>query len=854
MTDQGAVSDTSAQSGASPELQTFPPSVSSWGPGPLRRRHSLTRQGLAGPGGGGLALILLLAGCGGDGGSPAAPPPPSTPAPAPTPEPPPPPEPPAAPTALRVSAFGADFIEWTWNAVMEAEGYQVQFSTSRTFTDADEVIERAAEQTSYRKESLPPGTNGYLRVRSFVGSDPARVQGEWSETSNGTTDPLLREYGQGISTTSDGRILLELGPDDLTPGNRFDLQGRTVIFTPDGADGYRRQVEALEYEETVGTEAGHGDRVSFEGFSFAFGGETWDSFLVSQHGILVFGQSGALPRPERGATTADLAQVFESPTISPLYKPLQYGEIRVARQPDRVVVTWSTSEAEFYGAPGVPQARTGFQAVLRSDGSIRFSYLDVQFEDGVVGLFPYESGRKAGVLAELPSSRSSALPGYLDLLETTVHATHSDAVVVEFETRGPLPAPDPKRTVSYRLWFDFDRPFWSGDDADLIWFFDLRPNGDVSFSHGRVLSAGGEDNTVAVLALIAEWAGTTASIRAEAVEFYDGSWAGAEFSDPVTMEFPEVVPGNLSQAGIGSVHSHQETFSYTAVPDTRAFTCRIIEELGDRFDVVVFNSEFRVDHQESRTPFNPVYQEVEGIGLRPAAPPCGEGRLKGHWVFPVRAAQLNEAQGFSTNLTLFAHEFIHTWTAHASFVGRNGEREPLFGDGCNCHWRDDLHIPAAFPRIGSEQSSIMGGRFWRENSDGTFTSVSSYEHGGPAWLDLYLMGLAEATEVPDMFILRDRQPVVPGDRHGPHRGEKETVSIRQLTAAEGVRKPTAAESQQDFNAAFVYLLEPNRQPTRTLFSTHGRWREKTVEYWSHITGGRSVLTTTVDPVSAGSRR
>ena len=682
---------------------------------------------------GGLTLVLALAGCGGDGGSPPAPPPaPTTPAPPPAPEPPPPPEPPAAPTALRVTAFGADFIEWSWNAVMGAEGYEVQFSTDRTFTDADEVIERTAEQISYRKESLPAGTNGFLRVRAFVAADPERVPGIWSETSDGTTDPLVREHGEGISTTSDGRILLELGPDDLTPGNRFDLTGRTVIFTPDGASGYRREVRALEYEETMGDRVRHGARVSLERFSFPFGGETWDSFQVSVRGILVFGESDSFPRPERGATTAELAQVFERPTISPLYKPLQSGETRVARLPDRVVVTWSTREREFYGAPGVRQANTGFQAVLESDGSIRFSYRDVQFEDGVAGLFPYESGRKAEVLVELPSSRDSTLPGYLDLFETTVYATHSDAVVVEFETRGPLPAPDPKRTVSYRLWFDFDRPFWREDDVDLIWFFDQWPDGRLTFSHGRVLSSNGENNTVAVLAPISEWAGRTASVRAEAVEFYDGSSAGPEFSDAVTMEFPEVIPANLSQAGTGGAHAHQETFSYAAVPDTRAFTCRIIEELGDMFDVVVFNSEFRVDHQESRTPFAPVYQEVEGIGLSPRAPPCGEGRLKGNWDLPVWAVQLNEAQGFSTNLALFAHEFIHTWTAHASFVGKRGEREPLFGDACNCHWRDDLHIPAAFPWIGSEQASIMGGRFWRENPDGTFTvRASTYESGGP---------------------------------------------------------------------------------------------------------------------------
>ena len=376
---------------------------------------------------------------------------------------------------------------------MGAEGYEVQFSTDRTFADTAEVIERTAEQTSYRKESLPPSTGGFLRVRAFVGSDPARVQGEWSETSDGTTDPLLQEYGQGISTTSDGRILLELRPDDLTYGNPFDLTGRTVTFTPDGASGYRRQLGALEYEEAVGERVPHGYRVPLDRFSFPFADESWNSVQVSLQGILAFGESDALPRPPRNAAMAEIAQVFERPTISPLYKPLQFGEVRVTQMPDRVVVTWSTQEREFYGAPGVRQAPTGFQAVLHSDGRVQFSYHAVQFEDGVVGLFPYESGRKAEVLVSLPSSRNAALPGYLDLLGTTVYATHSDAVVVEFETRDPLPAPDPKRIVSYRLWFDFDRPYWSGhEDADLIWFFDQLGNGHLKFSHGRVLAPDGD--------------------------------------------------------------------------------------------------------------------------------------------------------------------------------------------------------------------------------------------------------------------------------------------------------------------------------------------------------------------------
>ena len=43
-----------------------------------------------------------------------------------------------------------------------------------------------------------------------------------------------------ISTTVDDQILAELAPDDTIPANLFDLNGRTLVFTPDGHGGYSR--------------------------------------------------------------------------------------------------------------------------------------------------------------------------------------------------------------------------------------------------------------------------------------------------------------------------------------------------------------------------------------------------------------------------------------------------------------------------------------------------------------------------------------------------------------------------------------------------------------------------------------
>ena len=120
----------------------------------------------------------------------------------------------------------------------------------------------------------------------------------------------------------------------------------------------------------------------------------------------------------------------------------------------------------------------------------------------------------------------------------------------------------------------------------------------------------------------------------------------------------------------------------------------------------------------------------------------------------------------------------------------------------------------------------MGGAFWRDNGDGTFTPRIGYHGGGHSWLDLYAMGLAEASEVPDTFILRDPKPVARGDRWGPHTGTLEVVSVEPIVAAEGPRSPAAANAHREFNAGFVYLLLPGRVPTADMLALHKRYRDK----------------------------
>ena len=76
-------------------------------------------------------------------------------------------------------------------------------------------------------------------------------------------------------------------------------------------------------------------------------------------------------------------------------------------------------------------------------------------------------------------------------------------------------------------------------------------------------------------------------------------------------------------------------------------------------------------------------------------------------------------------------------------------------------------------------------------------------------------------------------------------GEQEWVSIEQVIAAEGPREPPPRRAQSAFNAGFVYLLEPGKTPDPDMLRLHAEHRDKVIEHWSHVTGGRSEMATTV---------
>ena len=65
-----------------------------------------------------------------------------------------------------------------------------------------------------------------------------------------------------ISTTADNRILVELAPEDTAAANLFDLNSRTLVFTPDGHGGYSRAVRSVAWEDNIGPSVADGAEIS----------------------------------------------------------------------------------------------------------------------------------------------------------------------------------------------------------------------------------------------------------------------------------------------------------------------------------------------------------------------------------------------------------------------------------------------------------------------------------------------------------------------------------------------------------------------------------------------------------------
>src|SRR5438094_442638 len=527
------------------------------------------------------------------------------------------------------------------------------------------------------------------------------------------------------------------------------------------------------------------------------------------------------------------------PAICVFFKPRMSGDRYVKELPDRVVVTWEVTEP--YGnIQDFTWTKTinRFQAVLHKDGAIEFSYHRLAAKDAIIGLYPLIPEQAEKPLRTLSATKHSSAAAHLDVQKLRLSVVGDFLLKAKFETAGPvLPAGDAGVAgIGYRVYFYSHAPAnesaGTPAPADAVWTirgFAPRnragaPTRYFAFGEGVSRTAKTSGNTISVQGVL------PAALRS-ARQIYVSAAASAAGSEepvaqiaakPVTLNGihnPEVHLSSLKPQD-GPFPLLYEAFHYYALPNPRDLSCTVIKSLADKFDFLTYYSDFRVDNQEAGTPSNgplgAVGGAVTGIGAKQSGLEsyCTPRRFQWGFVQPVYVGsnQMQERPladapvGTDHDITFYqqqlaeisadgkmppymyamsqiAHEMGHRWAAFVS--AKVGDETIPLGP---VHWARGLQAREALPYGRPTEASIMGGGVWQNNLDGTYTQLDDDYYvpaTGWSYLDLYLMGLVSAAEVPDFFILRNLLPAgKDANEHSIFKADRTKVTIQDVIAAE----------------------------------------------------------------------
>ncbi|TLM68955.1 MAG: hypothetical protein FDZ69_01785 [Deltaproteobacteria bacterium] len=278
---------------------------------------------------------------------------------------------------------------------------------------------------------------------------------------------------------------------------------------------------------------------------------------------------------------------------------------------------------------------------------------------------------------------------------------------------------------------------------------------------------------------------------------------------------------------------------------------------GDDYDFLVIftNFDVRMPSPQALAFFAPAKNDVQGIGLSlydltqtysPDGAPLT--RLEGTIDMGSLAGQVLEPADpeFDDTLRTLTHELLHRWGAYLHFLDGGDRSGALLGrDGA--HWSFLLD---------SGGSTLYGNR-WRDNGDGTFTSLPPAEgRAGESIgrifspLELYLMGLIGKERVPPLRLIEapGLDPTQLPQAGITIPGTLRPVTIDEIIAAEGERVPAAGDARKAFRMAFIYAVVPGSWSAedpraRGELAAIGRLRAEWEKRFSILTDGAGMMST-----------
>src|SRR6185437_10651127 len=502
-----------------------------------------------------------------------------------------------------------------------------------------------------------------------------------------------------------------------------------------------------------------------------------------------------------------------------------------------------------------------FQAVLKRDGEIDISYEKLAAKDAIVGLYPDVSGKERTV-ATIQADPHPDLAGHLDVRQLKVSIVDDVVLKATLETRGPvLQAGDPGlQHFAYQISF---QPQTSGNSptpnetVDWTIVAVKRPGRSSTyfvFGPGVSRKVETSGNTISVRGILPASlrSASRISVSARVITGRNPETTVAQIKPQAVqlsgIKNPEVHLSSLSRKD-GPFSMVYESFHHLSLPNPQDLSCTVIQALGDHYDFLAYYSDFRIDNQEAGTPSDgPRGGNVTGIGDRQGDlnAYCTQGRFQWGYVQPVYVGsnqmqeqppkdapvgdshditayrqQLTESspdhtmRPYNYAMSQLGHEMGHRWgvSVSAKVNGENIVLGPV-------HWTRGLQAPVAFPYQRPVEASAMGGGVWQDNRDGTFTQLDDDYYvpaTGYSYLDLYLMGMISASEVPDFFILRNLVPAgKDANGHPIFKADRTNLTVQDVIAAEGPRTPDVDHSQRAFNTGMVLIVEHGKEPSKEL--------------------------------------
>ncbi len=273
---------------------------------------------------------------------------------------------------------------------------------------------------------------------------------------------------------------------------------------------------------------------------------------------------------------------------------------------------------------------------------------------------------------------------------------------------------------------------------------------------------------------------------------------------------------------------------------------------NDAYDFVYLITDFEFDLGDAFAFYLPLRNDAAGIGLPVGqstdALTIGSQKIQGilnlsniSQAYP--ASPVTRFLGANHALSIMGQEQGHRWLAFPSYPGS----DPLLLLGRDdAHWSFFLNIESNLSSPAAPRSSSAEGSVWRDNGNGSFTSVNLVDGFSP--LDHYLMGLRPASEVPDTFVITNPSGTVRTRESNPFpnvnvSGTRQTVTMNQILQANGNRNPGSVTAPKNFRAAVVLLVQQGTQASQTTLDKVTLYRLAWESYFKQSTDAKALINT-----------